>query len=223
MPVTKGTQGLDAITFAPGDVGRFLTSISGSLPDSLRVVGTVVLNPDYDTTAPARVGRNCAFAGDVSLSIPMSLRITNGHFADTLVMGDTTGDGNADDRLDEETISDFNYGKLHVEIDNGLPLDVKVKVGLLDRARRMLLAVPQTEGDSIAIAGGSVVNGDVQSASRSVRTLDLLGTDLRQFNLAELVTVDLALASSGSTTVNFRTTDRVRVKMWTEFSYRVNP
>jgi hypothetical protein len=67
------------------------------------------------------------------------------------------------------------------------------------------------------------MNGDVQSASRSVRTLDLLGTDLRQFNLAELVKVDLALASSGSTTVNFRTTDRVRVKMWTEFSYRVNP
>ena len=127
----------------------------------------------------------------------MSLRIANGHFADTLVMGDTTGDGNADDRLDEETISDFNYGKLHVEIENGLPLDVKVKVGLLDRARRMLLAVPQTEGDSIAIAGGSVVNGDVQSASRSVRTLDLLGTDLRQFNLAELVKVDLALASPG--------------------------
>lgn len=223
VPVTKGTHGLDAITFAPGDVGRFLTSISGILPDSLRVVGTVVLNPDYDTTAPAPVGRNCAFAGDVNLSIPMSLRITNGHFADTLVMGDTTGDGNADDRLDEETISDFNYGKLHVEIENGLPLDVKVKVGLLDGTRRMLLAVPQTEGDSIAIAGGSVVNGDVQTASRSVRTLDLLGTDLRQFNLAELVKVDLALASPGSTTVNFRTTDRVRVKMWTEFSYRVNP
>ncbi len=63
----------------------------------------------------------------------------------------------------------------------------------------------------------------VTDASRSVRTLDLLGTDLRQFNLAELVKVDLALASPGSTTVNFRTTDRVRVKMWTEFSYRVNP
>ncbi|GEM_PF-5836668 len=93
VPVTKGAHGLDAITFAPGDVGRFLTSISGTLPDSLRVVGTVVLNPDYDTTAPAPVGRNCAFAGDVNLSI---LRLPpNGHFA-VRRDGDTTGDGNAD-------------------------------------------------------------------------------------------------------------------------------
>jgi hypothetical protein len=223
MPVTKGGQMSEAIAFVQGDVGRFLTSLSGTLPDSLRVVGSIVLNPDYDTTAPAHIGRNCSFAGNVDLSIPMSLRIVDGHFADTLVIGDTTGDGSTDKRIDESTIEHVNYGQLHVEIDNGLPLDVKVKIGLLDRTRAMLLNLPQTEGDSIAIGAGSLVNGDVHAASRTTRIFELQGADFRQFNLADLVKIDLALATGGSTTVNFRTTDQVRVKMWAQFSYRVNP
>ncbi len=223
VPVTKGTQGLDAISFVSGDVGRFLTSVSGALPDSLRVVGTIVLNPDYDTTAPACVGRNCSFAGDLDLSIPMSLRMVNGQFADTLVMGDTTGDGSSDKRIDDKTLNDVNYGQLHVVIDNALPLDVKVKIGLLDRFCSMVLAVPQTEGDSIAIVSGALMNGDVQASSRSTRTIELLGTEIRQFNLADLVKIDMALSTGGDVPVNLRTTDHVKVRMWTQFSYRVKP
>ena len=223
VPVTKGTAGLEAVTFAPGDVGTFLSSVSGSLPDSLRVVGSITLNPDFDTLTASHVGRNCSFAGDMDLSIPMSLRIADGHFADTLTMGDTTGDGSSDRRIDESTLNDVNYGQLHVVIDNGLPLDLKIKIGLLDRARNMVLAVPQSEGDSIAIAAGSVLNGDVQASSRSTRTIELQGAEVRQFNLADLVKVDLGLATGGSMPVNFRTTDQVRVRIWTQLSYRVNP
>lgn len=223
IPVTKGMLGLNQITFAAGDVGSFLSSVTGTLPDSLRVVGSVVINPDYDTTAVAGIGRNCSFAADVDLSVPMSLSIADGAFTDTLVLGDTTGDGNADKRIDEKTLSGMNYGKLHVEIDNGTPLALKLKLGLMDRVRRMLLMVPQTEGDSITIAGGSVMNGDVYASTRSTFTIDLQNADIRQFNLADLVKVDLALATSGTGAVNFRTTDKVRVRVWTEFSYRVNP
>ena len=223
VPVTKGTLGLDQITFAAGDVGSFLSSVTGTLPDSLRVVGSIVINPDYDTTAAAGIGRNCSFAADVDLSVPMSLSIADGAFTDTLVLGDTTGDGNVDKRIDEKTLSDMNYGKLHVEIDNGTPLALKLKIGLMDRMRKMLLLVPQTEGDSIAITGGMVMNGDVYASTRSTFTIDLQNADIRQFNLADLVKVDLALATSGTDAVNFRTTDKVRVRVWTEFSYRVNP
>jgi hypothetical protein len=215
--------GVNQITFAAGDVGSFLSSVTGTLPDSLRVIGSIVINPDYDTTAPAGIGRNCSFAADVDLSVPMSLSIADGAFSDTLVLGDTTGDGNADKRVDEKTLSDMNYGQLHVEIDNGTPLALKLKIGLMDRLRKMLLVVPQTEGDSIAIAGGAVMNGDVYASSRSTFTIDLQNADIRQFNLADLVKVDLALATSGTTPVNFRTTDKVHVRVWTQFSYRVNP
>ena len=223
IPVTKGVLGLEQITFAAGDVGSFLSSVAGTLPDSLRVVGSIVINPDYDTTAAAGIGRNCSFAADVDLSVPMSLSIADGAFSDILVLGDTTGDGNADKRIDEKTLSGMNYGKLHVEIDNGTPLALKVKLGLMDRVRTMLLMVPQTEGDSITIEGGAVMDGDVYASTRSTFTIDLQNADIRQFNLADLVKVDLALATSGTGPVNFRTTDKVRVRVWTEFSYRVNP
>ena len=67
------------------------------------------------------------------------------------------------------------------------------------------------------------MNGDVYASSRSTFTIDLKNADIRQFNLADLVKVDLALATSGTTPVNFRTTDKVHVRVWTQFSYRVNP
>jgi hypothetical protein len=223
VPVTKGAMGANPINFAAGDVGTFLSSISGTLPDSLRVVGSVVINPDYDTTSVSAIGRNCAFAADVDISVPMSLSIVGGAFTDTLTLGDTTGDGNADKRIDEKTLADMNSGQLHVEIDNGTPLALKVKLGLMDRLRKTLLLVPQTEGDSIAINGGLVLNGDVYASSHSSFTINLGNADIRQFNAADLVKLDLALATSGSGSVNFRTTDQVRVRVWTQFSYKVNP
>ena len=223
VPVTKGALGANPIAFAAGDVGAFMSSLTGTLPDSLRVVGSIVINPDYDTTVATGIGRNCSFAADVDLAVPMSLSITGGAFSDTLVMGDTTGDGRADKRIDEKTLADMNSGQLHVEIDNGTPLALKVKFGLMDRLRKTLLLVPQTEGDSIAINGGVVMNGDVYASSRSTFTINLSNIDIRQFNLADLVKVDLALGTSGTGPVNFRTTDNVHVRVWTQFSYRVNP
>ncbi len=223
VPVTKGALGATPIAFAAGDVGAFMSSLTGTLPDSLRVVGSIVINPDYDTTVATSIGRNCSFAADVDLAVPMSLSLSGGAFSDTLVLGDTTGDGNADKRIDEKTLADMNSGQLHVEIDNGTPLALKVKFGLMDRLRKTLLLVPQTEGDSIAINGGVVMNGDVYASSRSTFTINLSNIDIRQFNVADLVKVDLALATSGTGAVNFRTTDKVHVRVWTQFSYRVNP
>jgi hypothetical protein len=112
---------------------------------------------------------------------------------------------------------------MHIEIDNGLPMGVKVKVVLLDRAHRPLLAVPQTEGDSVAITAGIVSNGDVQASTRSSRILELKGSEVQMFNKAEFVQVSLGVATPGDAAVNFRTTDNVRIRVWSEFSYRVNP
>jgi len=223
VPVTKGTGGLGAITFAPGDVGGFLSQISGNLPDSLRVVGHVWLNPDFDTTAPAAIGRNCSFAGNVHLSVPLSVRIADGVFADTLVMGDTTGDGTADHRIDPRQLNDFNSGRMFVEIDNGLPMGVKVKLTLLDRNRKPLLVIPQSEGDSITIAAGILAGGDVQAPARSSRFVELQNAELQSLNVADFVQLGVAVNTPGLGPVNFNTTDRVRVRVWTQFSYRVKP
>ena len=223
VPLTKGATGLGEINFAAGDVGSFLSQVSGNIPDSLRVTGNVVLNPDYDTTQATSIGRNCAFTGNVDMSVPMTLRIVDGCFADTLVMGDTSGTGKSDARIDEKTLNDVNSGRMHVDIDNGLPMAVKVKIVLLDRDHKPLLAVPQTEGDSVAITAGIVANGDVQATTRSSRIIELKGTEVQFFNKADFVQVSLGVATPGVSAVNFRTTDNVHVRVWSEFSYKVNP
>jgi hypothetical protein len=222
VPVTKGSAGIGTIDFAPGDVGTFLSSVSGNIPDSLRVVGNVILNPDYDTTMTTNIGRNGSFAGDVAFSVPMSLRIVDGCFADTVVMGDTTNDGKTDHIVDPDVMKDVNLGRMHLEIDNGLPLGVKIKLVLLDIAHNPVLTIPQSEGDSLEIGAGLVVNGDVQSSAHSSRIVELRGSELTQFNNAAYVRMNVITTTPGATAVNFHTTDRVRVRVWSEFSYRVN-
>jgi hypothetical protein len=222
VPVTKGNAGIGTIDFAPGDVGTFLSRVSGNIPDSLRVVGNVTLNPDYDTTMTTSIGRNGSFAGDIAFSVPMSLRIVQGCFADTVVMGDTTNDGKTDHIIDPDVMKDVNLGRMHLEIDNGLPLGVKVKVVLLDNAHNPVLTIPQSEGDSLEIGAGLVVNGDVQSTAHSSRVIELRGTELTQFNNAAYVRMNVSTSTPGATAVNFHTTDKVRVRVWSEFSYRVN-
>ncbi len=223
VPVTKGNLGLSVIDFSPGDVGNFLSQVSGNLPDSLRIVGMVVLNPDHDTTMPVTIGRHGYFGGDVDLTLPLTLRIADGWFADTLVMGDTTGDGSADYLIDQETMKDVNYGKVHLEIDNGLPMGVKMKLVLLDNARNPLLTIPQGVGDSVEIGAGIVANGDVQTSAHSTRIIALNNTEVSRFNSATYVHMSMGVATPGNGAVNFRTTDKVRVRVWSEFSYRVNP
>jgi hypothetical protein len=186
------------------------------------VVGSLLLNPDYDTSSAIALGRNCSFAGDVDLAVPLRLRIASGSFADTLVLGDTTADGRSDDRLDDEIVNGTQTAKIFVEIDNGLPLSVALRVDLLDRNRRTVLTLPQTAGDSVLVAAGVVFNGDVQSSTRTLRVLEISGPELRQFNAADLVRLSLGLSTPGTSYVNFRTTDRVRVRIWTQACYRVN-
>jgi hypothetical protein len=222
MPAQKATAQLSAVDFAAADVGNFLTQFAGRLPDSLRVVGTLLLNPDYDTTSATAIGRNCSFAGDVDLAVPLRLRIAGGSFADTLVLGDTTADGRSDKRLDDDLLNGTQTARIVVEIDNGLPLAVALRVDLLDRSRNRVLTLPQTAGDSVLVAPGVVINGDVQSSTRTVRILEISGSELRQFNVADLVRLSLGLSTPGTTYVNFRATDRVRVRVWTQSCYRVN-
>jgi len=186
-------------------------------------VGNIVVNPVYDTTSPGSVGRNSSFGGSLDLGIPLGLSIVGGSFADTSSFGDTTGTGRGEKRIDEKTLNDFNYGTMHVEIENGLPLQLSVKVGLLDQGRRKLLDLPQSAGDSVRVAAAAVANGNVQAPSRSTTVIELKGFEVRQFNPAQLVTYGITLSTPAGQDVNFNTTDRVRIRVWSQFSYRVNP
>lgn len=222
IPQTTTDGTMLPIDFVPGEVGRFLSSISGQLPDSLRVRGAVLVNPEYDISTPQSVGSRSWFGGQVQVSFPLMLSLAGGEFADTASIGDTSGAGQGHTLVDAKSAGQINSIKLHVVIDNAIPLQVALKLQLLDRAKRLLLVLPQTAGDSITIPAPVVLGGIVQSASHTERIIQLAGTEIQQFNTASSVAYGLGLSTAGTDPVSFESTQVIRIRVWAEFSYQVN-
>jgi hypothetical protein len=219
--------GEDVVQFDATAVGQFLSQFSGRLPDSLRVTGTVLVNPpDVYTPTLAGVGaigRNSSLAGRLDLQVPLMLGIVSGTYGDTLVIGDSTGDGRKDFDLNKDRINDVNSGSLYIEIENGMPLQVGVQMRLLDSLQRSLLLVPQN-GSTVGTAAASVdPQGNVTVPAHTTSSFSLDQSEVRQFNPTEFVTYAVSLTTTpGSPAVRFRTTDYLRVRIWSRLSYRVN-
>jgi hypothetical protein len=222
VPPTTTSGAMLPIDFVPGEVGRFLSSISGQLPDSLRVRGAVLVNPQYDISTPQSVGSGSWFGGKVQVSFPLLVSLTGGEFADTASIGDTSGAGQGHTLADAKTAGQINSIKLHVVVDNAIPLQVALKLHLLDRAKRLLLDLPQTAGDSITIPAPAVLGGIVQSPSHAERIIQLAGTEVQQFNNASSVAYVLGVSTAGADPVSFESTQAIRIRVWAEFSYQVN-
>ncbi len=219
----KGGTGLDVIEFNPTDVGTFISRLAGGFPDSMRVTGIVDVNPSYDTGTLGRVGRHSSIAGVLDLSVPLTLSIPNGLLSDTTTIGDTTGDGMADRRIDERTLERVNRGEVFLEVENGLPVALSVKMGLLDRAGRVLLWIPQAAGDSIVVPSATVSQGDVRSPMVTSSSVSLTQEEIGHFNVAELVIFAIGLQTAQGDVVNFRVSDTVRIRSWAQLSYRMDP
>jgi hypothetical protein len=222
VPQSRTGGGLQPIDFMPAEVGRFLSAISGQLPDSLRVRGAVLVNPQYDISSPQSMGNSSWFGGQVQLSFPLTCSLTGGQFADTASIGDTSGAGQGHTLVDAKTAGNINSIQLHVVIDNAIPLQVALKLKFLDRAKGLLLVLPQSAGDSITIPAPVVQGGIVQSPAHAERIIQLAGTEIQQFNSAYSLAYFLGISSPGTDPVSFESTQAIRIRVWAEFSYQVN-
>jgi hypothetical protein len=223
VPVSKLGVPPAPIVFDPAEVGNFLTQVSGKFPDTLQLAGTITLNPDYDTTRVGAVGSRSTFGGSVNFSVPLTLSIVGGAFADTVAFGDTTGDGNSEYALNADLLNDINFGKVHLDVTNDLPLGVSVTLTLLDKGRNPLLTLPQTAGDSLSVLPANVLGGETVAPSLSTRLIQLSGDEVRLFGRSKYVRYGIALATPGTGTVTFRSDQFIRFRAWSEFSYQVHP
>ena len=217
--------GADSVAFNASEVGQFLSQFSGSFPDSFRISGRILINPPdaYNPNVFGRIGAHSSFGGRVHLDVPMMLGIVDGTYNDTLTMGDTTGDGRRDYQIDRNRLRDVNSGKVYIEIENGMPVQVGLGMRLLRGTKEGLLRLPQS-GVPVSIAPASVSGqGNVIAPARSTSLLELNEQDIRQFDPAEFLTYALDLRTTpGSPAVRFRTTDYVKIRVWSRMSYRVN-
>ncbi|MBI5474491.1 MAG: hypothetical protein HY961_19305 [Ignavibacteriae bacterium] len=221
------SPGQDAIVFDGPAVGRFLSQISGKLPDSLRIVGRVLVNPsDVYNPTPAgvgTVGANSSVAGSVSVDVPLHLGIVDGYIRDTLALGDTTGDGHKDFTLDKSQTQRLNNGKVYIEIENGLPVSVSLNVGLMDRQRNMLLMIPQSGAPIVYQAASVDAEGNVVTPAKGRTLIELNQREVEQYNPTELISYAVRMNTpGGGSPVRFRTSDNVRVRIWSHLFVKVN-
>lgn len=222
VPVSKFSGTLSPIVFAPVDVGTFLTQISGKLPDTLQLVGSVLLNPDYDTVTVGSAGSRSTVGGAVDFSVPLTVSIVGGSFADTVAFGDTAGTGNSTYQENADLFNGINSGTIHCDLDNGIPMGVSFTMILLDKDSKALLVLPQTSGDSFIVSPASVSGGEVARTVKSSRLIALTGPEVRLFERAKYVQYAISIATPGTQPVTFRSYDGLNLRVWGEFSYRVN-
>jgi hypothetical protein len=219
--------GEGSIAFDQAEVGRFISQFSGHLPDSLRMTGYALVNPNdvYNPTLAGvgRVGSHSNLSGTMQLQIPLTLGLTSGTYADTLVLGDTSGSGHKDFIPDKSKLQNVNAGHLYLEISNNTGLQVDVGLRLMDSSKHVLFSLPRV-GQLIRVGAGIVDgSGVVVNPTRSTIVIDLSGDEVRQFAPANFAAYSLSFVTSpGSATVKLRTTDGVGLRIWSDLSYRVN-
>jgi hypothetical protein len=220
--------GASTINFESAEVGSFLSEFSGGFPDSLVIEGFVHVNPPevYQPTISGAgiVGARSSIRGSVNLDIPLRLGLAGGMYADTLSLGDTTGDGHQDYAVNKDRLRSIQGGVVHMEVENRLPLEVAIRARLLDRLRSPLLTVPQ-DGSLINVPAAAVDGSGGASAPAIMRrTLALSAADVRAFDPADYAAYEVHVQTpAGGGPVEFRIEDYVRVRIWSVFGYRVTP
>ncbi len=220
------TPGGDEIVFNGAEVGQFLSQLSARFPDSLRVYGRFLVNP-HDVYVPtiagvAAVGSKSALAGSANVDVPLNIGIVGGTVRDTLVIGDTSGNGRRGVTFDQSFLDRYNKGNVYIELENGTPAELTFKTSLLNLSLQNLLTLPH-QGHLVHLNAAQVNGGgDVVAPSRSTTVIELSANDLSQFNPAEFVAYTVGLnTAGGSSTVQFKTHHQVKVRVWTTVSGRV--
>ncbi len=213
------------ITFDQASVGTFLSQFSSGLPDSLHITGKVLVNPpDCYTTDPLKAGglsSACVFGGTVSLSIPLTIGITQATYRDTVAFG--LAEDGSNKKPGEDQLKNVNTAKLHVELQNGLPADVKIRVHILDALHHEILTIPQAGGFLSVGAAGVDAQGYSTTPGGSTIEIALNHAEALQYSPATYVDYEVSMASAqGGSTVTFRTSDAIHVRVWTECSMGVN-
>jgi len=217
--------GGSTITFDPAEAGNFLSQFTAGLPDSVHISGKVLVNPpDCYTTDPLKVGGLSSagsFGGTLQLSIPLTVGISQASYRDTVDFG--LAEDGSNKKPGEDELKNINTAKLHIEIQNGIPADVSVRVHVLDAMHHELLTLPQS-GGTLAVAAATVdAQGFAAAPGISNLEIELNHAEAQQYSAATYVDYEVALQTpQGGSTVTFRTTDFVHVRVWTECSMGVN-
>ncbi len=205
-------------------LSAFLGTATSSLPDSMYVRGSVVVNPPapisgtiYDTTK---------IYPSMSVIIPMKLGLLGGQYVDVAAISG---------KFDSAFVASTKSGTMYFSIENGLPLALSFKANFIGRKsaqpfnRDTLLRTPQLPlYSTYSIAGANVdASGSVTSAKTSIFNISLVTQEIQALSASDSVYIRVSLNTSGTQgppaqAVRIRATDYIRIRASANAVYTVN-
>jgi hypothetical protein len=205
---------LDSLTI---DVGNFLSSASPKLPDSVRISGSVLVNPPavYNPTlaGAGSISGRSGIRDTVTIDIPLRFSLIGGVFRDT-----TTLD------FDPSDVEKMNSGTVYVEVQNSLPIKQdSVYLYLLDSTgTNRLLRLPKS-GLPIAVAAATVdAQGNVAAPVLSTTSITLDSGDIKALSRSKKLAYGIGIGTAAGGQVRVRTSDSFHIRLWSKLSYRVS-
>ncbi len=198
---------------------EMMSGFSTNLPHKFVFSGEAIVNPGYSTGS---ISKSDSINGFIEYEMPMDIGISNGEFNEEIELDF--------DDMDKEEISKLNYGRLHFEINNEIPLNVSLSGIILDALGNEILELPPRpilpdNNFSIDLESPAVdSNGDVVESSYKKQIVELMGDEVQRFfegsKLKLKIMIKTPNAESGQT-VKYRISDSISVKIAVDASYRV--
>jgi hypothetical protein len=163
-----------------------------------------------------------SFGPGASAPATVAFATISGHYADTTSLGDSSGSGKVHTLVDSTTARDFTSIKVHVVVDNGIPVDGALRLLFLDGTKRMILTIPQAAGDSVIAPSPTVTGGTVGSPSHVERVLTLSDAEIQLFNKTQWMVYYLQFSAPSTNIPALQPAQTISIRVWAELSYEVN-
>ncbi len=208
----SGTTHRISLNKSNSNIVDFINSFgSTELPEYLLVTGYIFLNPNYEL---GRVSSTDSIYGSVIVSLPASIGISNAVLRDTSEIDELSDD--AKKQLDK-----MGYGKLFVEVENGLGVELKFRATILGFVMDSLISIPK--GDDFNIPPAPIDNnGFSVGTSKFTNVIELERDEIQKFKDMKFVRSFFSLATAeNGRVVKFRTTDSIKVKIYGRLKYKI--
>jgi len=194
-----------------------ITQFISYLPDSVMVSAVYYMNPN-NLSGTVAVGDSVKF--NASFYTTSIIAINNSSTTDTSSIG------NISDQ-DRTNIRSAQYAYLNVNIQNGIPLDVSIKINIADSNHTTLFTLlnnTSNSDSSFTVSAANVdQNGEVtsQGVTNLKIQLDSTQTDLFSRSQYAIYTVSVQTPNA-PTPVAIRPNDQIQIQVFGGVKYRVN-
>lgn len=191
------------------------------------------VSPSWDIQVSAGLARTSHsirdLVGDLASLPPeildtLDLTTLSIRFEETVIMGDTTGDGVSDAGLTPEFFQSVSHAELFVEAENGTPVRMAVSMEVRDGSQSVLLRIPEEGGELNLQAAPLDETGKVGAPTtvRSVMELADGFTGVFENGQELAYTIDLSFPE-GVTVAHVLAADSMLIRAWGTFVSKVDP